>query len=44
MINPLTNVTDTTTLGGLGTRSAKWIGIAYVSSVDMLFAAPQKPC
>jgi hypothetical protein len=40
MINPRTNVTDDTTLGGLGTGLFKWAGIAYASSVDMLFAAP----
>jgi hypothetical protein len=40
MINPRTNATDATTLGGLGVAAAKWIGIAYASSVDMLYAAP----
>lgn len=39
IINPSTNVTNTSTMGGLGPNS-RWAGIAYVASVDMLFAAP----
>jgi hypothetical protein len=40
MVNPRTNVTDTTTLSGLGVSGDKWASIAYAPSVDMLFAAP----
>jgi hypothetical protein len=41
IINPLTNTTDITTLGGLGSGSAKWIGITYAADVGKLYAAPQ---
>jgi hypothetical protein len=40
MINPRTNVTDFTTLGGLGTGGNKLADITYVALTDTLFAAP----
>lgn len=40
IVDPLTNTTDTTSLGGLGTNTSKWQGIAFASTVNKLFAAP----
>lgn len=40
MINPLTNATDTTTLGGVGLSHYKWYGIAFAPTSGMLYCAP----
>lgn len=36
VVNPLTNVTDTTVMQNLGDGTAKWIGIAYAPNVGKL--------
>ena len=40
MVNPLTNVTDVTTLGGLGSGGNKYFGIAYADNTGNVYAAP----
>ena len=41
IINPQTNTTDATTLGGLGsTGGGKWLGIVFAPSTGMLYCAP----
>lgn len=42
VLDPATNVTDRTALGGLSTTSAKYEGIAFAPNVGKLFQAPYR--
>eukprot|EP00037_Helgoeca_nana_P006736 m.61660 g.61660 ORF g.61660 m.61660 type:complete len:168 (+) comp17594_c0_seq1:97-600(+) len=40
IVDPATNLTDTTALTGLGTSSGKWYGLTYAPATNKLYAAP----